>query len=146
MRERNRGVLARFERGLSRHPNAGLLLLRLVIGGHPALMTWDNVTSWARMLEFRDFLAHHGFAFPLACAVVSVAAQFAGGLMLALGLHARWAALVLAINFVVAIVMVDAKAPYPAAFPALALVAGALCLAFTGPGRLSLDAWLRRRP
>ncbi len=144
MRERHRSGFSKFERSLARHPNAGLLLLRLVIGGHPAVMTWDNVTSWARMLEFRDFLAHHGFAFPLACAVVSVAAQFVGGLMLVVGLHARWAALVLAFNFVVAIVMVDAKAAYPAAFPALALVAGALCLAFTGPGRLSLDAWLRR--
>jgi putative oxidoreductase len=97
------------------------------------------------MLEFRDFLAHHGFAFPLACAVLSVAGQFLGGLALVLGLYTRAAALVVAFNFLVAIAMVDAKAPYPAAFPALALVAGALCLAFTGPGRLALDARLRGR-
>lgn len=145
MRSRTGGPLSRLERALSRHPNVGLLLLRLVIGGHPVLMTWDNVTSWPRMLEFRDFLAHHGFAFPLACALLSVAGQFIGGFALVLGLYTRPAALVLAFNFVVAIAMVDAKAPYPAAFPALALVAGALCLAFTGPGRLSLDARLRRR-
>lgn len=140
------GPLRRLEQALARHPDAGLLALRLVVGGHPVLMTWDNVTSWSRMLEFRDFLAHHGFAFPLACAVLSVAGQFLGGLALLLGLHARLAGLVLAFNFVVAIAMVDAKAPYPAAFPALALAAGALCLALTGPGRLSLDAAFRGRP
>jgi putative oxidoreductase len=145
MRHAPASLLARFEHALSRHPDIGLLALRLVVGGHPVLMTWDNVTSWARMLEFRDFLAHHGFALPLASAVLSVAAQFLGGLALVLGLHTRLAALVVAFNFVVAIVMVDARAPYPAAFPALALVAGSLCLAFTGAGRLSLDARLRGR-
>lgn len=137
--------LARLERGLARRPDVGLLLLRLVIGGHPVVMTWDNVTSWARMLEFRDFLAHQGFPLPLACALLSVAGQFGGGLAVALGLFARPAALVLAFNFVVAIAMVDAHHPYPAAFPALALVAGALCVAFAGPGRWSLDARLRGR-
>ncbi|WP_460830199.1 DoxX family protein [Lysobacter humi (ex Lee et al. 2017)] len=145
MRDTAASPLARLEHRLARHPDIGLLLLRIVIGGHPVVMTWDNVTSWARMLEFRDFLAHHGFAFPLACALLSVAGQFLGGLALVLGLWTRPAALVVWFNFIVAIAMVDAKAPYPAAFPALALVAGGLCLASTGAGRLSLDARLRER-
>ena len=145
MRDLTGGPINRLEHALSRHPDVGLMLLRLVVGGHPVVMTWDNVTSWARMLEFRDFLAHHAFVFPLACAVLSVAGQFLGGLGLVLGVYTRPAALIVAFNFVVAIWMVDAKAPYPAAFPALALVGGALCLAFTGPGWLSLDARLRER-
>ncbi|GAB1408375.1 hypothetical protein MASR1M8_22940 [Thermomonas brevis] len=134
-----------FERWAARRANLGLLLLRLVTGGHLVCMTQDNVFSWPRMLEFRDFLAQHGFAFPLACAVVSVAAQFVGGGLLALGLYTRVAALVVAVNFVVAIWMVDGRQPYPAAFAALSLVAAALCLMFTGPGRWSLDRLWRKQ-
>jgi putative oxidoreductase len=119
----------------------GLLTLRLVIGGHLIWSTQDNVFSWERMLEFRDFLAQFGFAAPLYCAVVSVAAQFLGGIALVLGAGTRLAGAILAFNFVVAIVMVDALRPYPAAFPALALVAAALCLMLTGAGGFSLDAW-----
>lgn len=134
-----------FERWTARRANFGLLILRLVTGGHLLYMTQDNVRSWARMLEFRDFLALHGFAFPLVCAVVSVAAQFVGGGLLAFGLYTRVAALVLAVNFAVAIWMVDARQPYPAAFAALSLVAAALCLMFTGPGRWSLDRSWRKQ-
>ncbi len=134
-----------FERWSARHANLGLLVVRLVAGGHLVWMTQDNVRSWPRMLEFRDFLAQHGFAFPLACAVVSVAAQFVGGGLLALGLYTRVAALVVAVNFAVAIWMVESRQPYPAAFPALSLLAAALCLMFTGPGRWSLDRLWRRQ-
>ena len=134
-----------FERWSARHANLGLLVMRLVAGGHLVWMTQDNVRSWPRMLEFRDFLAQHGFAFPLACAVVSVAAQFVGGGLLALGLYTRVAALVVAVNFAVAIWRVESRQPYPAAFPALSLLAAALCLMFTGPGRWSLDRLWRRQ-
>ncbi len=134
-----------FERWSARRANLGLLLLRLAVGVHLVYMNHDNVRSWPRMLEFRDFLAHHGFAFPLACAVLSVAAQCVGGGLLALGLYTRIAALLVAINFAVAIWMVDGKQAYPAAFPALMLVAAALCLMFTGPGRWSLDRLWRKQ-
>lgn len=132
------------ERALSGQADPGLLILRVVTGGHLVYMTQDNVFSWARMLEFRDFLAQFGFPFPLFCAVLSVTGQFGGGLALVLGAFTRFAGLVIAFNFVVAIAMVDGKAPYPAAFPALSLVAAGLCLVFTGAGRFSLDrAWRR---
>lgn len=134
------------ERRLAAHGDIGLLILRIVTGGHLVFMTQDNVFSWARMLEFRDFLAQFGFPFPLFCAVLSVVGQFSGGLALALGLFTRFAGAIVAFNFVVAIVMVDAKQPYPGAFAALALVATGLCLMFTGAGRYSLDRAWRKLP
>jgi putative oxidoreductase len=130
----------------ARRSGLGLLVLRLVAGGHLMVMTQDNVFSWARMLEFRDFLAQFGFPFPLFCAVLSVTGQFGGGLLLVLGLFTRFAGLVVAFNFVVAIWMVDSKAPYPAAFAALSLVAIGLCLVFAGAGRHSLDHAWRKAP
>lgn len=141
-------TIARWHRAVElwcgRRPGLGPLLLRATIGGHLVWMTQDNVLSWSRMLEFRDFLAHHGFAWPLFCALLSVCAQFLCGLALVLGLCTRFAGLVIAVNFVVAIWMVDGRAPYPAAFPALSLVAAGLCLVFTGAGRWSLDRTWRR--
>jgi putative oxidoreductase len=133
------------DRRLAAHADLGLLVLRLVMGGHLIYMTQDNVFSWARMLEFRDFLAQFGFPFPLFCAMLSVIGQFGGGLLLVLGLFTRFAGLVVAINFVVAIWMVDSRQPYPGAFAALSLVAAGLCLMFTGAGRHALDrAWRNR--
>ena len=130
------------ERKLNGSGDLGLLVLRIVTGGHLMFMTQDNVFSWARMLEFRDFLAQFGFPFPLFCAVLSVIGQFGGGLALVLGWCTRFAGAIVAFNFVVAIVMVDSKQPYPGAFAALALVASGVCLMFTGAGRYSLDrAW-----
>lgn len=136
----------RGEDACARRADLGLLILRVAIGAHLMAMTQDNVFSWARMLEFRDFMVHHGFAFPLLCAVLSVVGQFFGGLALVLGLCTRFAGLVIAINFVVAVWMVDSKLAYPGAFPALALVAAGLCLMFTGAGCYSLDRVWRKRP
>lgn len=127
------------ERWCAARADLGLLLLRLGIGGHLIWSTQDNVFSWARMLEFRDFLEKFEFPFPLACAVLSVTAQFVGGIALVVGAFTRFAGLVLAFNFVVAIWMVDSLRPYPAAFAALAIVVASLCLMFTGAGRWSLD-------
>lgn len=134
------------ERWCADRSDVGLLLLRLVTGGHLMFMTQDNVFSWQRMLEFRDFMAQFGFPYPLFCAVLSVIGQFGSGLLLVLGLFTRFAGLIVAFNFVVAIWMVDSRQPYPAAFAALSLVAAGLCLMFTGPGRYSLDhAWRKLR-
>ena len=134
------------ERWCARRADFGLLVLRVVAGGHLVYMTQDNVFSWARMREFEQFLAHHGFAWPLFCAVLSVIGQFGGGLLLVLGLFTRFAGLLVAFNFVVAIWMVDSKAPYPAAFAALALVAAGACFMFAGAGRYSLDRAWRKAP
>lgn len=143
-----RNVIARWhnavERASARQADLGLLLLRVVAGGHLIVMTWDNVTSMARMREFAGFLDAHGFAYPLACAFASVAAQFIGGSALVLGLCTRFAGLVVAVNFVIAVWMVDGKQSYPAAFAALALVAMGACLMLTGAGRWSLDRLWRR--
>jgi putative oxidoreductase len=132
------------EDGCARHGGIGLSILRLVTGGHLMAMTQDNVFSWTGMLEFRHSFAHRGFAWPLACAV-SVAGQFFGGLALVPGLFTRFAGLVVAFSFVVAIVEVDSKQPYPAAFAPFALVAAGLCVMLTGAGRYTLDHVWRRR-
>lgn len=119
-------------------------MLRVLIGGHLIQGTQDNVFSWARMVEFSHFLAAEGFPFPLVCAVVSVAAQFACGMLYIVGWLARWAALVMLGNFVVAL-LVHLGEPYHVWFPALVMWVGSLALLLTGAGAWSIDAARARR-
>lgn len=122
-----------------RFTNYAPVVLRLAIGLHLIVGTQDNVRSWARMLEFRDFLAAEGFPLPLLCAVVSVVAQFAGGILFLLGAFTRRAAAVMLFNFTVALVVVHLGDPYPAWFPAWMMWAGSLALLLSGAGVWSID-------
>jgi putative oxidoreductase len=100
---------------------------------------WDNIESPERMTEFAKFLQARGFAYPELMAPLSVWAQFACGAAFVVGLFTRWAGLICAFNFIVALVMVDAANGIRAAFPAAMLVLFGFYLATYGAGRLSLD-------
>ena len=133
--------------GLGRYSDASLLLIRLAVGGFLIWGVWDNITSAERMAEFAGFLAKWKFPLPEVMAPLSVAAQFACGALFILGLFTRWAGLLCAIHFIIAIVMVDRFGGIRAAFPAAALVVIGLQLATAGPGRIALDPLMggRRR-
>lgn len=130
---------------LGRYGDIGVLLLRVAFGARLIQGTQDNVFSWKHMLLFRDFLDHHGFPAPLVCAVVSVAFQFACGILWIVGWKTRWAGLFMAGNFTVALLGVHIGDPYLALAPALHLLVVAVFLLTHGAGRLSLDAWLAAR-
>jgi putative oxidoreductase len=123
-----------------------LLALRLFVGAFLVWGVWDNITSSARMDEFARFLRQHGFAAPAFMARLSVWAQFACGIAFVAGAFTRWAGLVCAFNFIVALWMVDAQNGVRAAFPAGMLVLFGFLMATHGPGRYSLDdRWLAGR-
>ncbi len=119
-----------------------LLLMRVVVGAFLIWGVWDNITSAARMEEFESFLRSQGFAAPAFLAPLSVWAQFICGVCFVLGFATRWAGLVCAFNFLVALAMVDAKLGVRAAFPSTLLVLLGLYFATHGAGRLSLDSRL----
>lgn len=123
----------------------GAIFIRLIVGFHLVWNTQDNVFSYDRMLEFRDFLATHGFPFPLFNAHLSAYAQFIAGMLFMLGLFTRYAALVMIINFFVALFMVHRGLPEQADFPALMMLFASLFLLFHGAGKLSLDEALAKR-
>lgn len=125
--------------------DAALLLMRVVIG---AFLVWgvsDNILSAEHMTAFERFLERAGFAYPAFMARLSVWAQFLIGLSFITGFATRWAGIICAINFIVAIVMVDAVSGIRGAFPSACLVLIGLYLATHGPGRLSLDHRLALR-
>jgi putative oxidoreductase len=124
----------------------GHVVLRVFLGVVLVYGTADNVFSRARMLEFEHFL--HAQGFPLAgfCAPLSVWAQFVCGLLFVLGFFTRAAALVMVVNFAVALAMVHTKTPFNANIAPLAMFFGSIFLLLDGPGRCSVDARRVRNP
>ena len=120
-----------------------LLLLRLFVGLFLIWGVWDNVTSAERMHEFVEFLRKFKFSNPEVLAPVSVYAQLLVGIGFVLGLFTRWAGIVCAVNFVIAIAMVDRFGGMRGVFPSGCLVAIGLYLATHGAGRFSADEALR---
>ena len=124
---------------MQRYADCSLLLMRLVVGSFLAWGVWDNISSSEHMQEFVDFLTKFGFAAPDFMAPLSVWVQFMIGICFVLGLFTRWAGILCALNFVVAIAMVDRFAGVRGAFPSICLVLVGLYLATYGAGRFSLD-------
>lgn len=117
----------------------GILLLRLFIGIRLIYGVLDNVLHWERMIEFADFLRQFQFPFPLASAIVSVYAQLIAGILILIGWKIRWAALVMSINFLVALIMVHREQTLEQMTPPLAILFSNLLFFFTGAGKYSLD-------
>ena len=124
---------------LSRWSDLTLFGLRALTGAFLMHETWDNVTSRARMGEFVEFLAQHDFPLPWLLAPLSVAVQFGCGALLVAGL-------LIAANFVVAVLMVHFAEPFRGWWPAIVLVFLGLHFAAAGSGKFGLDAliWKRR--
>ncbi|HYE43095.1 MAG TPA: DoxX family protein [Caulobacteraceae bacterium] len=135
-----------FPTGLSRFHDLALLALRLFLGAFLIYGVWDNIASAARMAEFVDFLAKLNCPLPDLAARVSVWVQFVTGVLLIGGMFTRWAGLLLAANFVVAVALIaPTGASFRDLYPPTILVFIGLLLATTGAGRLSADAGLEAR-
>lgn len=125
----------------------GITVLRLVVGivflahGGQKLFVvgFGNVAA---------FMGKIGIPAPMLAAIVVTLVEFLGGLALVVGSFTRWAAALLAINMLVAIMTVHLKAGFflPAGFEfALTLFAANVALVLLGSGEASVDGLLRAR-
>jgi putative oxidoreductase len=120
----------------------GLLLLRLGTGGLLALLHgWGKVTGFSKMFDtFPDPLGIGARASYL----LATGGEFIGGIMVALGLFARfgalWAGSVMGVAFFV--VHKGALTGPQSGELGLLYLAGFLAILFTGAGRFSFDAKL----
>ncbi len=136
--------------GLRRGDSIAVALLRLYLGGFLIWGVWDNVVSAARMAEFQAFLTSLNCPWPALAAPLSVWTQLVVGALLILGLFTRWAAILLAVNFTVAVwLLSNLEAPADVIVremfgPMMCVLAG-LVLATHGPGAVSIDARLLRQ-
>lgn len=124
---------------LDRRKDAGILLLRLFTGIRLIYGVLDNVLSWHRMLEFRDFLQAFHFPLPLVSAIVSVYAQLFAGISYIFGWKIRYAAILMIINFAVAELMVHLNQTFEQMTPALAMLFISILFLFQGADKYSFD-------
>lgn len=123
----------------------GALFLRMIIGWRLIDGTQDNVFSWERMLEFRDFLEQHHVVYPLVAAHVSVYAQFVCGILYLLGAFIRPAAVIMIINFIAALLIAHTGTTFQQSFAALMMLSASIFFLFYGSGKVAVDDWLRNR-
>lgn len=124
--------------------DTGLLLLRLF--GGLALALGHGLGKLPPSEGFIGRVGGLGFPAPEVFAWLSGLAEFGGGLLLAMGLLTRPAALIIALNMAAAAFLAHAADPFAGKEKALLFLAIAVCFLLTGPGRFSLDALLNRKP
>ncbi len=128
--------------------SAGLLILRLFLGLGLVAHGYQKFFLFG-ISGFAGFLEKMGAPAPYASAWLSASTELAGGLLIALGLFTRPAAVPLAINMVVAAFLAHSgyfitNAP-PGREYALNLAAAFVALALTGAGQYSIDHRLARQ-
>lgn len=127
------------ERIFSKYQDHSLLLVRIAFGIRLIWGTQDNILSMERMQEFARFLETNDFPFPMISAFTSVYLQFAAGLCWILGVWVRTSSLIMALNFIVAILMVHLGDAYINTAPAIHLLVVSTYLLCFGPGKFTLS-------
>ena len=130
---------------LEKYKEYGVIFIRLIIGFHLIYGTQDNIFSYARMEEFASFLSARSTPFPLFSAFLSAYAQFICGILFIVGLMTRYAAVVMVLNFIAALIIAHIGDTYPHMFPALMMLSAACFFLLHGAGKLSVDSLLERR-
>lgn len=125
----------------------GLTVLRVVVGA-VFLMHGCQKLFVMGFHGVAGFLGVLGVPAPAVAAVVLTLVEFVGGALLVLGLFTRWAAWLLSIDMVMAILLVHLKKGFfnPQGFEyPLTLLAANIAIALAGPGAASMDGAIRKR-
>jgi putative oxidoreductase len=133
-----------FLASLSRFRDVGILIIRLAFGLQLIIVSWPYIIESEKQNEFVNYLATLGFPFPKVGSVLSVYTEFIGGILLLFGLLMRPAAILLIINFLVAVFLAHLfiNDTYQNTFPAANLLAVSIFFLFNGAGNYSIDARL----
>ncbi|UJR81099.1 DoxX family protein [Sandaracinus amylolyticus] len=132
---------ARLEVGVV--PSAGLLLLRVGVG-----MTMAIAHGWPKLERFMG--PEPRFADPFGLGEVpslalAIFGELVCGVLIALGLGTRLAAIPFAFTMLVAVFVAHAADPWSDKEHAFLFLVPAIALMITGPGRYSIDAWIAAR-
>lgn len=125
----------------------GLLFLRLAVGVVFLMHGGQKIFVYGYRGVAEGF-GHLGIPVPWAAAIVVMLVEFLGGLALILGVFTRWAAALIAIVMLVAMLLVHLKNGFflPRGFEfTLTLFTASLALALSGPGALALGSRVLKR-
>ena len=135
--------LARLVGGGQTTNDIALVILRVGFG--LALALTHGRAKLTLPTRFIEGLNKHGFPLPSLFGWAAILSEFAGGLLLAVGLLTRPAATLVVVTLGVAAFDFHSADPFAKRELALAYAVVALAVAIAGPGRYSLDAWLASR-
>ena len=135
-------VLFGGESGLSYAANAGLALLRIFAGVALAFAHGYGKLPPAEGLITRT--GEMGFPMPVVFAWAAGLSEFAGGILLALGLLTRWASFFIAFTMLVALVGVHGADPFNRQELAFMYLFVGIAFLLKGAGDWSIDAFLRK--
>lgn len=107
--------------------------------------TWPYVSQVNPIQNVVEFFASLHIPLPEASAYLSIYIQFIGSLLLFVGWQTRIIALLLVLNFSVAIPAAHLHDPISKSFQAWALLTVAMFFLFNGAGKYSLDAYWHRQ-
>jgi putative oxidoreductase len=116
----------------------GLLLLRIVAGFGLATHGYQKLFS-GHMSQFTATVSTLGFPIPALFAWAAAMSEFLGGILTAIGLKTRPAAIAAFITMAVAAIIFHRHDPFKTKELALVYMSAFGTLALTGPGRFSLD-------
>ena len=130
----------------SKYGSWGLTILRAEVGVVFLMHGWQKMFVM-HFAGVGGFLGKLGVPLPAVAAVVLTLVELLGGAALVLGLFTRWAAWLLAIDMMVAILLVHLKNGFflPGVEFVLTLLAASVCLALAGPGEASVDGVLAKK-
>jgi putative oxidoreductase len=117
----------------------GAIFLRLVIGWRLIAGAWNYVFQVKKISEVEGFFTKLNLHAPLLSAYLSVYAQFICGLLFIIGLWFRPAAIVMIINFTVAIIAAHLNDGIEKSFAAWVILAASCFFLFNGAGKISIE-------
>jgi putative oxidoreductase len=115
----------------------GALLMRLALGVSMAVHGYEKAIPHGALSHYAHYIASLGIPYWLG--YVSAYTEFAGGILLIIGLLTRFAAALVAINMLVALFYVGIHQGFGIYNYILALAALGIMLTFYGAGALALD-------
>jgi putative oxidoreductase len=125
----------------------GITVLRVVVGTVFLVHGGQKLFSWG-FHGVAGFLGGLGIPFPMFSGVVLTLVELLAGAALVLGLLTRWAAVLLALEMLVAILTFHLKhgffVPAGVEYP-LTLLAANVTLLLSGPGAASVDGAIAKR-
>ena len=121
----------------------GLLVLRLGFG--LTLAFGHGFGKLTNPGKFLGSVTRHGFPLPEVMAPIAMLSEFVGGILIALGLATRPAAVFVIATMLGAAFVAHGGDPFSKKESALVYALAALVILVAGPGRYSLDARLEKR-
>jgi putative oxidoreductase len=121
------------------------LFIRLAFGFHLIQYTYGDVFELTAGSSNKEWLGSMGIPFPYLMGWVYILTEFIAGIALIIGFKTRWFALLLIINFIVALLLVHLGQTYKQSFEAIQMLAISFFFLFNGSGKLSIDDYLENR-